>query len=315
MSTQDEDVTIYDDNNINYGQIIEHNGVYVLLYQAFGSWNDNKAATIMMAYSTDGENWQRGIPEGLPVPYEGTNIVIRGDGQIVGLFSQEHVDSFWACKVNDAEYPYRILACIRKTPSSIYGERFWLFKSANLTQWIPIKQVSEKGHDTIPSIVSYGDCIKAYVRMWNYSKPDAEQRMVGVMWMDLNGNVLVPPSGLYGNGLYNPAVTRIGPDREIALPTHFYAESSLMVGTDELESYIIDKDRLIYAPSYGIDELKYPETRGWVWGIGLCAIGTNQYFLLDRANGNHASTMQTSDRQLCLCPVKWVTYNTANRSS
>lgn len=315
LSTQDEDVTIYDDGIINYGQIIEHNGVYVMLYQAFGSWDGTDSATIMMAYSTDGENWQRGIPEGLPVPYEGTNIVIRGDGQIVGLFSEEHIDSFYACRVNDAEYPYRILATVRKTPSSIYGERYWLFKSANLTQWVPIKQVSEKGHDTIPSIVSYGDCIKAYVRMWDYSKPASDQRMVGVMWMDLNGNVLVPPSGLYGPGLYNTAVTRIGPDRELAIPTHFYAEDNVMVGTDELETYIIEKDRLIYAPSYGIDELKYPETRGWVWGVGLCAIGLNQYCLYSRRSLNHASELEDADVQLCLCPIKWVTYNTANRSS
>lgn len=315
LSTQDEDVTIYDDNAINYGQIIEHDGVYVLLYQAFGSWNDNKAATIMMAYSTDGENWQRGIPEGLPVPYAGTNIVIRGDEQIVGLFSKEHVDSFWVCKVNDYEYPYRILATIRKTPSSIQGERFWLFKSANLTNWIPIKQVSEKGHDTFPSLVSYGDCIKAYVRMWDYTATNAKKRMVGVMWMDLNGNVLVPPSGLYGQGLYNPAVTRIGPDRELAIPTRFFAETSLMVGTDELESYIIEKDKIIYAPSYGIDELKYPGTRGWVWGIGLFAIGLNQYFLFDTSNKNHASEIGASVRQLCLCPIEWITYNSPNRDS
>ena len=314
LSTQDEDVTVYDNAIINYGQIIEHNGVYVMLYQGFGSWDNSKDATIMMAYSEDGENWQRGIPEGLPVPYEGTNIIIKAGYQIVGDFTKEQIDNFNVCKVNDADYPYRIFAEIRKSPSDITGEHYWLFKSANLTQWIPISQVTRKGHDTFPSLISYGDYIKAYIRMWDYSQETPEQRRVGVMWMDINGNVIVPPSGLYGPGIYNTAAVRIGATRELAVPTHFYAESG-MSGTDEFESYIIDGDKLLYAPSYGLDTLKYPDSNGWAWGTGICAIGMNQYFLYSRRDQGHSSSIQAANVELCLCPIEWVTYDTYNTNS
>lgn len=312
LSPTDAEASIYDNKLINYGQIIPYNGIYYLLYQGFGTYHTD-SSNILLAYSQDGMTWTRGIPEGVEPPVAGTNVIFRR-GTIVGEFSTEVVNEFGVCRVNDMSYPYRMFASIRNdNPNTIVGECNYLFKSSDLVHWEKIRKVEAHAHDSFASLISYGDKIKAYLRMWDYTQELTNQRMIGEMWFDIWGNVIVPPSGIGGRGLYNPAAVSIGADRDLMIPTHFIVTSG-MVGDNTYECYINDKGNVRWSPCYNIDRLKdVADNDGWGWGSGLVSIGLNQYYLYSQRDYKHGATIGNGNSSLRLCPLKWITYDSYNQ--
>ncbi len=304
LSPLDEDADAVYEENIFYGQIIGYKNYFCMLYYATGTASGNN---ILMAYSEDGTTWHRGFPSGIEAPYTGTNVIFK-KGSTHLEHDKEVINEFAVCKVNDSEYPYRMFANARG--SSIVGEKAWLLKSSDLAHWVPVRRITEHAHDTFPSLISYGDYIKVYLRMWDYGQSVARQRMIGEMFIDLCGNVIVPPSGIGGYGWYQPSATRIGNDKELLITTNFIA-SSTMKGDNTFEAYIKNGDEIRWCPCYGIDNLKKPtDNDGWGYGQGLVGIGLNQYFLYGQRNAKHDISFDNSE--LRLCPVRWITYDSYN---
>lgn len=320
LSPNDEDASIYDNQLINYGQIIPANGMYYLLYQGFGTYH-SQSSNILMAYSQDGINWTRGIPQGIEAPISGTNVIFNRDNtqyianEFVGA---EVVNEFGVAVVDDNENKYRMFCAIRNdSPNTIKGECHYLLKSNDLVHWTAVRKVDLKAHDSFSCVIPYGDKLKVYLRMWDYSVPLTDQRMIGVMWLDIWGNVLVPASGIFGHGLYNSGAVRIGSDADLLIPSHFYVSSG-MSGDNSVESYIIQNGVVRYAPSYNIDKLRDKGSKyysGWNWSSGLVGIGVNQYVLYGQRSETHSTTFSDTHNQLRLCPVHWVTYNSYNKDS
>lgn len=316
LSPSDEDASVYDNVRCQNGQIIAvDDSTYYMLYYALGTHEDN-APSICLAYSTDGgETWVRGIPNGIDAPYPGTNVLIK-EGHIVGEFTHEVVNELAVCKVDDAEYPYRLFGMIRKYNTSTHktemtGASHWLFKSADLVNWTPIRKVLASAHDSFSSMFCENGLLKVYLRMWDYTQSDvSKRRLIGVMWMDINGNVVVPPSALFGNGLYVPAATMIGNNRELMLPSHFYVTNAAQnKGDSALESYIVEGESIRYCPTYGLQYLTN-QNDGWRLVTGLVTLDNKQYCLYTQFDEKHGESNNTTD--IRLCPVSWITYGTGN---
>ena len=157
--------------------------------------------------------------------------------------------------------------------------------------------------------------------MWDYTQPVDKRRMVGVMWLDIWGNVIVPDTGIGFRGEYNSAAVRIGPNTDLMIPTHFWVnnDGTLMHGDDELESYIVDNGVIRYAPSYNLDRIKDRSGDegaydGWAYGPGLVPIGMQQYLLCKVGQGSHSVEVESSESQFCMFPIQWITYDSYNTS-
>jgi len=330
-----------------------------LLYQGYGTavvgTDGEPVSNILMAYSEDdGDTWIRGIPDGISKPYpdadvariNGTttynnntgettttggttvstiNNVIFKRGRIVGEVkeSSEVINEFAIAKVSDSEYPYRMVASVRngtKVDGTISGQKNYMFKSNNLVKWEVVGKVTEHAHDSICSIISYGDKLLVFIRMWKFKEQNSIQnvdgvRMIGSMWLDIAGNVIQPPSGLFGDFLYNPAATQIGVERFLFLPTRLIPTTSIMEGDNVNEAYIMDKGKVRWCPCYNIDRLNQQpnDNFGWNYVAGIVAIGTKQYVLYGQRQSAHSeSTVTEGNSELRLCPVEWITYDKYN---
>lgn len=331
FSTDDETTTSYDDGLINYGQIIPDDGIYYMLYQAFGA-TSHKSPNICFAYSSDGLNWTKGIPQGIEAPIAGTNVIFDRSNtySVIPEFAENKVvvNEFAVAVVNDINNKYRMFCAARNVPDyshdpdgTIVGMCHYLLKSNDLVHWSVVRKVTTKPHDTFSSMFCYGgDKLKIYLRMWDYNQTADKQRMVGVMWLDIWGNVIVPASGIGFRGDYSPAATRINPTQDLLLPTRFYAGEgeSIMLGSDNLESYIVDGDKIRYAPSYNLDRIKDGDVEGglngWTYVSGLVAIGMKQYLVCGVRELSHGVSAETQKTQLRLYPIKWITYDSYNTS-
>ena len=333
FSTNDAGATSYDDGALNYAQIIPADGRYYMIYMGFGK-TTHKSPNICFAYSDDGINWVKGIPEGIEPPIPGTNVIM----DITNFSSMTGIDEFSGiaevnngcgiCEVNDPVNRYRMICSVRNIPNpssdpdgTIAGMCEYMLKSNDLVHWTCVKKITMKPHDSMPCLISYGDKIKAYIRMWDYTQPVDKRRMVGVMWLDIWGNVIVPDSGIGFRGEYNSAAVRISPNTDLLIPTHFWVnnDGTLMHGDDELESYIVDDGIIRYAPSYNLDRIKDRSGAegaysGWAYGPGLVSIGMQQYLLCKIGQGSHSVEVESSESQFCLFPIQWVTYDSYNTS-
>lgn len=311
----DSGASIYDNSRCQGGQIFQvSDSLYLMIYGAQGSYQSD-AFTLNMAYSVDGLNWTRGIPAGYDAPYPGTNVVI-GLGTptepLVGEFPYEFVNEFSICKTDDSEYPYRLFASIRKyNPNTIAGQKCWMFKSVDLVNWVPVRRVLNSAHDAYSAMFCKDGLIKVYIRMWDYSKTEpSEQRVIGLMWCDLYGNVIVPPSCYFGNGLYQASATDIGNERELLLPSRLYTQDNVH-GDGTIEAYIADGDNAIPVPVYDLDKMTNAAD-GWRIVRNLVSINNVLYCLYTQFELKHGEA--DNHTSIMLCPVNWVTIGSPNQN-
>ena len=305
LSTTDADATTYDNIRINNGCVMPFDGKYIMLYQGFGTFHSG-SSTWLMAYSTNGTTWTRGVPSGITPPYAGTNVIFKR-GTIVGKFSTEVLNEAAVCKVADHDYPFRLVGNIRNdNPNTYVGEVMWIFKSADLANWTPIRQITAACHDTFPSAITYGDTIKVYVRMRDNTQAADKVRMIGYMMIDYDGNVIVPPTGLFGNGLYAPASARIDSDKELFIPPNLHVISEPN-GDCAIESYIKVGNNLRYAPSYGLDMLNN-KSGNWLYTLPIVSVGMKQYLFYALGNAKHGSVTQ---QDMKMCELQWITNDEA----
>lgn len=313
LSYSDAEASIYDNRRCSGGAVIQvADNMYYMLYNAQGT-NNTQAYNICLAYSKDGITWTRGIPQGVNAPYPGTNVVIgisTPEKPIVGEFDFEFINEFSVCKTIDVEYPYRMFASIRNSnPNTIKGQSCYMFKSVDLIHWTPVRKVLDTAHDCYSAIFSQNNLIKVYLRMWDYGQEKySEQRIIGVMWVDLFGNVVVPPSYFFGHGLYQSSATDIGNGRELMLPSRLYTSDNIH-GDGTVECYIVDGEHISYAPSFDLDRMSNTAD-GWRVVRGLVSINNQQYCLYTQYEKKHGEAENFTS--IMLCPIEWVTYGAPN---
>ena len=311
LASDDEDATEYDNRVINGFSILQVGNKWYMWYMGYGS---GSLPNILMAYSSDGVNWTRGIPDGIEEPFEDTNLIFT-KGVIVGEFAQECVNEFDVLKVNDTQFPFRMICNIRNASSnSVQGECMYMLKSQDGVHWSTVRKMLPTAHDTFMRSIVYGDIIKVYLRMWDYTQAsNNNKRMVGVMHCDINGQVMMPPSGLPNmtRGWYGPYAYRIGLDRELMIPTIYYPNTN---DINIYESYICSHGDLRPAPSYGLENLK-KETDNDGWGAVYSMLYANgkQYLAYEQGPHKHGETGARSEFRAV--PIKWVTYDSSNTDS
>lgn len=215
LSTEDDDVTEVDNLIMGYFNIVKvQDDLYYLYYIAVGENEviSNETYDLCMAYSTDGFNWKRGIPD--------------GDGNVVmtGVIEQS------VFMVPDEENPFRLIG--NEGPGSL---KMW--KSKDGIHFTDKREIlTDRWHDTQNVGLVKGDRIKVFNRLWN---PTATNRQIGVAYVDLDGNLLTKNIKLAGDYLYNSAPIQIDERYEILLPTFFNNKD----GKDDscyLKAFVLD---------------------------------------------------------------------------
>jgi hypothetical protein len=243
ISTKDGFQTSYDNIMIHWSNVLKiSDSMYYMYYNALGtdtevkpgstepkSWAD---CTIMFAYSTDGRNWHRGFPEGIVPPFAGKNFISveTPEGE-----SSPYALEFHIFKVQDAEYPYRMI-----------GNHNYMnmWKSRDAINFVQYKQILGAPYiDSQYSCIPRGNVIKVYHRSYDYFSDGQRnfypnQRRIGVMYLDLEGNILSPKGTLFGKCTYQASASVLDDKREILFPTIYDSESQDDV--EHLSCYIVD---------------------------------------------------------------------------
>ena len=184
-------------------------------------------------------------------------------------------------------------------------------KSSDGANWEIVRKMLPTAHDTQFSAFVVGDLIKVYLRMWDYTQETNDMREVGVFYCDINGQIIMPPSGLFGHGLYMPCAFQIGFGRELLIPTKYYPSTS---DISTYESYTIENDRLRYAPSYHLEKLKKSEDNdGWGHVCSMLCANGRRYIVYSQRPTKHNVGRATAE--LRAVPFDWVTYDSSNRDS
>lgn len=222
---------------------------------------DDNAEHLAFAYSEDGFNWTRGFPQGITPPIPGTNL----------LFNRYAVGSC-VVKVPDSQYPFRMIA-------SKWHESTTLYKSEDGINWISIKTYPYY-YDNQPSIIVRGNLLRIYIR--RRDGENRQDRYIGVVTCDLEGNVLTPPTIFYGKWLYHAAASPLDDRREIHFPTFFNVVDS----TCHLECFIVDGNK-IYPRDVDFSNIAMPHGEWHGMLPGIFCINNEFYTYMDTYSTLH----------------------------
>lgn len=272
ISTQDEDVSIYDDLDFDYSKVLKiSDNMYYMYYHAWGSGttvpyaidNTKLVYTTLFAHSTDGINWTRGFPEGVTPPYETYPHSVKFLNER-GTPTYEPATNVFI--VHDSEYPFR---CITSEGSSkIYKSRDgFTFEQPKLIEYNQVR-------DTQPGVVLRGDVCKIYGRGWTGGYPTTHpesgygSRNIIVFYADYNGNLMCQEIPVVEGKYYNNAAFAIDDHREMIIPT-FFEDDNIPIRFD---AYIIDGRRITQV---NIDSDKMLANGTYKWGtVAPCIIAT-----------------------------------------
>ncbi len=245
--------------------IADSNGAYVKV--STPAYN-----SIHVAYSTDGFHWTKGFPANITPPDGVTHNelfpytyeeYIKDEVFYSGYGKSYHGPA--VVKVNDNEYPYRMIVN-EGTSASNYS--IIMLKSRDGFNFVDKIDVSSLSHDAQFSAIAYGDRIKVYLRMWMYGNSVKDQRQIGVLFIDLEGNIISPATTLFGPGLYTSAATRIDDRRELLFPT--LTDLTPSVDKCWYSSYFVNGDNVQEGPELDT-VLKFGRTledddaRDWIY--------------------------------------------------
>lgn len=222
FTNHDQNLPSTEGKHLSWSTVLKiSENMYYMYYNCLGvndSWSD-QYFHLALAWSTDGVNWNKSIPSGITPPITGTNLLFNN-----GVFGMDVV------KVQDNDFPYRMVGFKWHQSSAMY-------KSADGVNWTKIREYPYY-YDTQCSLIVRGEYIKIYMRMRDGS--GRLDRYVGIVTSDLDGNVLTPPTILFGKYLYNSAASAIDYRREILFPTFFNTANN----SEHLECYIVDNDKI-----------------------------------------------------------------------
>ena len=272
LSTEDEDISIYDDLQFGYSKVLKiSDSMYYMYYHAWGSGTTVPYAidqtklpyTIQFAHSTDGINWTRGFPESVTPPYTDYPHSVKFLNER-GTPAYEPATNVFM--VHDSEYPFRCITSEGK--SKIYKSRDgFTFEQPKLIEYNQVR-------DTQPGVILRGDVCKIYGRGWTGGYPTTHpesgygSRNIIVFYADYNGNLMCQETPVVKGKYYNSAAFAIDDHREMIIPT-FYSGEDIPVRFD---AYIIDGRRITQV---NIDSDKMLANGTYKWGlVAPCIIAT-----------------------------------------
>lgn len=237
-SNDEEASSTYENKGFSFGNVLKiSDDMYYMYYYAKGG-NDQTGAGkdayghILFAYSSDGLNWTRGFPEGVTPPIEGA-------GKDVLVFENKIAEQHMF-KVPDSEYPYRMIAGHSDfgTPGDYDKNMASFWKSTDGIHWEYVRKIFNRCYDSQYNCIVRGSYIKVYMRMRNTNA--GPTRYVGMMTLDLDGNMVSPPTMIGFRLFYNAGASALDDRREILFPTHYNEDTQ----EQYLACFIIDGDKV-----------------------------------------------------------------------
>ena len=216
MSSTDKESVARGEKLLNYFKIIQvQDDLYYMYYEAFKGNIIDIQEGVYFAYSNDCIHWTKKFPystgtDNTVIPYN-----------IIG------VD---VVKVPDQQYPFRMFAT--RLYENEYG--LYMLKSKDGFNFSYEKKVLSGLYDTQNVAVVRSDTIKLYLRSWK----DYNNRKIGYVNMDIEGNVLSSLYLLRDNFMYNSAASIFEEDKyDFLFPTFFYSGKG---GISNVMAYIVD---------------------------------------------------------------------------
>lgn len=276
MANYDTNATSHDNLYIGYSSIVQvRPSLYYLYYESIGdgSFTNNSVQELSFAYSTDGMHWVREIPSGIEEPVPGTNLIFdwRKD--------KSRVVEHDVVKVMDSEYPFRMVAT--KGQGSM-PQTINMWKSKDGIHFEQMRVILNEKHDTQVSIIVRGNILKIYLRMRKTGGNSTRQ--IGVMYTDLDGNILSPPTMLFGDYYYQAGASILDDRRELLLPTYFDEKNDL----NWYDAYIVEGTNITHIDTNINEVLINSEEDGWgTVSPKIVTIGYNQYIYYVQRNYTH----------------------------
>ena len=289
-------------------------------------YRTSSGVCLMFAYSTDGEHFTRGFPSGIQAPqldtymnpyseggttryrevnYDGYNVIMgcknityNGYHDVV----RRSAGGMDITKVQDPVYPFRMIGNV-----TIDGVRdglltesrakivttMYMWKSADGVNWIEVGEVSESWYDSQYSVIAKGDVLKIYCRL-RYKESNGNKndyiRTIGVMYTDLDGNIITPANTLFGESLYCSGAFKIDDKRELLIPTWYGGQDEYDVDINDYKAYIVDQNNSVFETSLSeVAKLKLP---GDIWGTanpGFILLDGDQYITYLQTDASYHS--------------------------
>lgn len=280
FANYDNESTSHDNIRVSAPSIVQvADDLFYMYYECYGTGsfsNDEKDLELAFAFSEDGFNWKREIPEGIKSPVDGTNLIF--DWRI----DKEMVIGIDVVKVNDPIYPYRMIGSKGKN----MAQTICLWKSKDGVHFEQMRVLLNAKYDSKVSIIVRGNVLKVYLRM--RENGGNTTRQIGVMYIDLEGNVLSPPTTLFGDYYYQAGASIIDDRRELLLPTYYDEKSD----KNWYDAFVVDGTKIIHLDTNINEALINPEKDGW--GIvcpKIITIGFEQYIYYMQWNYTHGKKM------------------------
>lgn len=280
MVNDDNDATAHDNLYLGYCSIVQvQPSLYYMYYECRGdgSFTTNEIQELAFAYSTDGFHWNRKIPEGMEAPVPGTNLLFdwRTDGARV--VEQDVV------KVMDSDYPFRMIASKGRDTMS---QTINMWKSKDGIHFEQMRVLLNAKHDTQVSVIVRGNILKIYLRM--RENGGNTTRQIGVMYTDLDGNILSPPTTIFGDGYYQAGASIIDDRRELLLPTFFDEKND----KNWYDAFIVEGTKITHIETNINDALINSEKDGWGTVCPkIITIGYDQYIYYVQRNYTHGNQL------------------------
>ena len=136
-------------------------------------------------------------------------------------------------------------------------------------------------HDTQPSVIVRGNMMKIYLRLRGPER--IGERHVGYMYVDLEGNMITPPTLLSDDLYYTSAASILDESRDILFPTYFDQKHP---DHNHYEACIVE-DNNLYKIDADMSVLTRDEDK---WGMvcpHIITINHSQYIAYHQANFDH----------------------------
>lgn len=276
MATNDAEATQYDNLHIGYMNVLKIREDLYFMYYSCNGLSEYPASDsdqhLALAYSTDGVTWTRGIPQGITPPVAGTNLIFS-----------KYVIGAQVFKVQDAAYPYRLLAGYRT--SNAYGTR--LYKSADGVNFELLREIFPYYDDNQVSCIVRGNIVKVYNRRRSDYKgetsADKSMRWLGVYTIDIDGNVISPPTTFFGMNIYQASASILDERREVMFPTYY----NFNVDEQTIRCYIVDGLKIKRIP-FDTSNLIDPTTdKSYYVAPNIVTIGDKNYLYMTARTTKH----------------------------
>ena len=295
----------YDSKYLGYFTILQLKpDLYYMYYECLGT-NPHNRTHIAFAYSKDGFNWVKEYPSGV----KHTVIGINGESiEESNLIFYDNIREFDVVKVQDPQYPYRLIANVFINPEKYINDtQLCMWKSSDGVNFIDMVVLLPSKHDTQPSIIVKGNLLKVYIRL--RGEDDFRKRHIGYMYVDLEGNLIAPPTKLSDDLYYTSAASSLDEQREILFPTYW---DQYKPQENHYEACIVENNRL-FKLDVDMSVLSSGDDK---WGMvcpHIITINHEQYIAYQQANFDHEGRTDSREKRVELRLSK-ITFMTEGQS-